>query len=219
MDWTSPPFGDDWFTFAAFVSIPVVASIIGYGTNVLAIQMTFLPLEYIGFYEPAFRKCGFSLGWQGIIPANAAKIAQKQVTIMTTRLIKVEEIFARLDAKHVSQIMREPLFKSLERVLESVAVAHAHDFWQSLPLFAREELVHKAVDLSEPATMAIFEDLRVQVHDVLDLHALAIEKLLEDKEMMNEVFKRCGEPEVCEKRRVLEPCHLTASPLCLRNRC
>ena len=30
----------------SFASIPVVASLIGYGTNVLAIQMTFLPLEY-----------------------------------------------------------------------------------------------------------------------------------------------------------------------------
>ena len=31
-----------------YASIPVVASLIGYGTNVLAIQMTFLPLEYFG---------------------------------------------------------------------------------------------------------------------------------------------------------------------------
>ena len=211
MDWSSPPFGDDWFVFSAFVSIPIVASIIGYGTNVLAIQMTFLPLEYMGFYEPAFRKCGFSLGWQGIIPANAAKIAAKQVTIMTTRLIKVEDI-ARLDAKRVSQLMRAPLTKSLERILERVAVDHAHDVWQSLPLFAREELVQKAVDLAEPATIAIFEDLRLHVHDVLDLHALAVGKLLEDKEMMNEVFKRCGEPEVCvcacacERERALCVC-------------
>ena len=30
---------------------------------------------------------------------------------------------------------------------------------------------------------------------VLDLHALATEKLLEDKALMNEVFKRCGEAE------------------------
>ena len=59
----------DVYEMLAFASIPVVASLIGYGTNVLAIQMTFLPLEYIGFYEAAFRQCGFSLGWQGIIPA------------------------------------------------------------------------------------------------------------------------------------------------------
>ena len=31
-----------------YLSIPIVASLIGYGTNVLAIQMTFLPLEYFG---------------------------------------------------------------------------------------------------------------------------------------------------------------------------
>lgn len=37
--------GVDWSEVAAFASIPVVASMIGYGTNVLAIQMTFLPLD------------------------------------------------------------------------------------------------------------------------------------------------------------------------------
>ena len=47
-----------------FGSIPVVAALIGYGTNVIAIKMTFLPLEYLGFGEKLFRKIGFSCGWQ-----------------------------------------------------------------------------------------------------------------------------------------------------------
>ena len=51
-------FSDAWEA-ATFLSIPIVASLIGYGTNVLAIQMTFLPLDYIGFYEAAFRRCGY----------------------------------------------------------------------------------------------------------------------------------------------------------------
>ena len=47
-----------------YASIPIVAALIGYCTNVLAIQMTFLPLEYFGFGEAFFHKWGFSLGWQ-----------------------------------------------------------------------------------------------------------------------------------------------------------
>ena len=76
-----------WKTILSFASIPVVASLIGYGTNVLAIQMTFLPLEYIGFWEAGFRQCGFSFGWQGIIPANAERIARKTIDMMTTQLV------------------------------------------------------------------------------------------------------------------------------------
>ena len=185
---------DPW-QLAALASIPIFASLIGYGTNVLAIQMTFLPLEYIGCYEAAFRKCGFSLGWQGIIPANAAKIAEKAVTIITTRLLSVDEVFSRLDATRIAQLTRKPLAAALERVLERVAVNYAHDVWESLPLLARHELVEKACDLAEPAIGAMVDDLRRSVHEVLDLHELAVQKLLEDPTLMNEIFKRCGEAE------------------------
>ena len=190
-----PPDIASWYTVLAFASIPVVASLIGYCTNVLAIQMTFLPLEYVGFYEPAFRQCGFSLGWQGIIPANAAKIAEKAVTIITTQLITVDEIFSRIDAHKLAQLTRKPLRKALDRVLEQVAVEHFPDVWESLPLLARAELADKAAETAEPYICDMVETLHDRVHEVLDLHALSVEKLLEDKELMNEVFKRCGDAE------------------------
>ena len=139
----------------SFASIPIVASLIGYGTNVLAIHMTFLPLEYIGWFESTFRATGFSLGckmaieppparcaaslarchvlplaWvplacagQGIIPANCEKIAEKAVTIITTRLVTVEEVFARLDKKKIVELTREPLLKTMERVRVPLAAA------------------------------------------------------------------------------------------------
>ena len=149
MDWWPEWTYDEWYNALAFCSIPIVASLIGFGTNILAIQMTFLPLEYIGFYEEAFRTCGFSLGWQGIIPANAAKIADKAVTIMTTQLISVDEVFAKLDPKTIAELSRDSLRAALERVVEKVAVQHCHDVWESLPLLARAELVDKAAELAE----------------------------------------------------------------------
>ena len=195
MEWWPEWTYDEWYNALAFCSIPIVASLIGFGTNILAIQMTFLPLEYIGFYEEAFRTCGFSLGWQGIIPANAAKIADKAVTIMTTQLISVDEVFAKLDPKTIAELTRDSLRAALERVVEKVAVQHCHDVWESLPLLARAELVDKAAELAEPSIAKLVETLRERVHEVLDLKAMATEKLLEDKALMNEVFKRCGEAE------------------------
>ena len=67
------PLGMEW-EWLKYASIPVVASLIGYGTNVLAIVMTFAPLEYFGWGEAFFRRWGFSLGWQGIIPANVRSL-------------------------------------------------------------------------------------------------------------------------------------------------
>ncbi len=52
--------------FAAY-GIPVVSALVGWGTNVLALHMTFEPIEPWG-RPPWF-------GWQGIIPANAVRMA------------------------------------------------------------------------------------------------------------------------------------------------
>lgn len=185
--------GPDWVL--SFASIPVVASLIGYVTNLLAIQMTFLPLEYVGCYEAAFRATGFSLGWQGIIPANSVKIANKAVTIITSRLINVQEVFGRLDKTQLIELMRDPLLKSMERVLDRVAGTHFPDVWEAMPLLARHELALKACEESEPYIAVMIEELSLDIERYLDLYAMAVEELTADKALMNEIFKRCGDAE------------------------
>lgn len=154
---------------------------------------------------------------------NAPKIADKAVTIMTKKLVTVDEVFARLDATKIAMQTREPLRRSLERVIESVAISHAHDgdkihsradqspwamgldlacntltpvtgselharpihqptgmpvtVWESLPLLARSELVERAAELAEPYVAGLVGKLRQQIHELMDLHALATEKV------------------------------------------
>ena len=64
--------------FWQYLSIPVIAALIGWTTNWLAIKMTFYPLEFVG--KPPL------LGWQGIIPSKARKMAAISVDLLTQRL-------------------------------------------------------------------------------------------------------------------------------------
>ena len=117
-----------------YASIPVVAAAIGYGTNVLAIQMTFLPLEYLGFGERFFRRFGFSLGWQGIIPANAEKMARKSVQLITKELLTIDQVFSRLEPEAIAIEIGPALLRATELILDEVARVHAPDVWETLPL-------------------------------------------------------------------------------------
>jgi uncharacterized membrane protein YheB (UPF0754 family) len=54
-----------------YLSIPVTSGLIGWITNVIAIQMMFYPVEFIG--RPPY------LGWQGIIPRKCAKMARVEI--------------------------------------------------------------------------------------------------------------------------------------------
>ena len=86
-----------------YLSIPITSAIIGWGTNVLALKMTFYPVEFFGI-KPY-------IGWQGIIPSKAAKMANLSVDLWTTRLVDVKELFAQIDPAQVAEEMR-PQFDS-----------------------------------------------------------------------------------------------------------
>jgi uncharacterized membrane protein YheB (UPF0754 family) len=78
----------------AILLIPFISAIIGWGTNVLAIKMTFYPLEFIGF-QFGVKPIGWSgfppIGWQGIVPSKAGVMAGKATDMITTKLIDIEE--------------------------------------------------------------------------------------------------------------------------------
>ena len=78
--------------FWLYISIPFISGFIGYVTKVIAIQMMFAPLEFKGL-----RLFGLPIGWQGIVPRKAEKMATIAVELMTSKLIQPQEIFARLD--------------------------------------------------------------------------------------------------------------------------
>ena len=81
--------------------IPIISSLVGWSTNVLALRMTFYPLEFVGI--PPY------LGWQGIIPSNAGVMAGKAVDLITKNLIKIEEQFSYIDAHRAVEEMNPEL--------------------------------------------------------------------------------------------------------------
>jgi hypothetical protein len=53
-----------------YLTIPFVSAFVGWITNVVAIKMTFYPIEFVGV-KP--------FGWQGIVPSKAKKMAETGV--------------------------------------------------------------------------------------------------------------------------------------------
>ena len=102
--------------FWKHLSIPVVAGLIGWGTNWLAIQMTFAPLDFVGI--PPW------LGWQGIIPAKARKMASIAVD---ATLASLREIFDRMEperiAGHVVRTFEPRLDDMIDELMRERGVA------------------------------------------------------------------------------------------------
>lgn len=170
-----------------YLSIPILSALVGWLTNVLAIKMTFYPLEFIGL-KPF-------LGWQGIIPAKAESMARRTVDLITTRLVGVSEVIERLEPHRVVQELSPGVEVMLRDVINEAMVAAHPEVWKLIPEAAREEIYRGAAKDAEEVIRESLLDLRLEIEDVLDLEEMAVSALLADRGFLNTIFLECGRQE------------------------
>lgn len=170
-----------------YLSMPVISALVGYGTNVVAIKMMFKPIDFMG--KPPL------LGWQGIIPRRAAKMASISVDTITTHLITQEEIFSRLDPDRVADELEAPLNGMIEDVVDSIMGEYEPRLWESLPEMVKRR-VYKRVKREAPGLISdIMQQIKVNIAQMYDLKDMVITNLTRDKALLNLIFEEVGAAE------------------------
>lgn len=169
--------------FWKYLSIPVVSALVGWVTNVIALKMTFYPLEFIGVWK---------LGWQGIIPSRASIMAGKAVDLLTTKLITIEDRFAQLSPERVAEEL-EPAFNRIAlQIVDEVMVEEAPEIWETVPARVKESLYLRTSEEIPGAIESLMWDLRERITEVFDLRRMVVETLEEDRQLLNEIFLNVG---------------------------
>lgn len=173
--------------FWQYFSIPVIAALIGWITNWLAIKMTFFPLEFIG--KPPL------LGWQGIIPSKARKMAAISVDATISKIGTVPEIFQQIDPKVLATHIIHSVEPRTEEYVDEMMLKEHPIFWENLPISARK-MVYDRVRKSTPQLVDnLVDDISNNVEDLLDIKGMVIERLATDKQLLNRIFLECGDAE------------------------
>jgi len=173
--------------FWQYLSIPIIAALIGWSTNWLAIKMTFYPLEFIG--KPPL------LGWQGIIPSKARKMAAISVDATISKIGTVQEIFQQIDPKLLATHIVHSVDPRTEEYVDEIMLKEYPTFWENLPASARK-MVYDRVRKSTPQLVDnLVEDISDNVEDLLDIKSMVIERLSADKQLLNRIFLECGQVE------------------------
>lgn len=173
--------------FWQYASIPVTSAVVGWGTNVLALKMTFHPLEFVGV-RPFF-------GWQGIIPAKAVSMAERTVDLITQRLVGVQEVIDRLDADRVVEELSDGVAAMIRQVIDQTMADEQPVLWENLPDVVKEQIYERAAAEAPEVIRQSLTDLKLEIDDVLDLKQMAVSALLEDRAFLNHIFLECGRKE------------------------
>lgn len=104
------------------ISLPIVAAIIGWGTNVIAIRMLFWPREPI-------RVLGFE--FLGVLPKRKLDIAQSIGEVLNDDLLPTDELIAAVNTKEtrerVTRLITNNLSARIQRFLPRFILEHAED--------------------------------------------------------------------------------------------
>ncbi|MGH3433441.1 MAG: DUF445 domain-containing protein [Thermocrispum sp.] len=171
-----------------YVSIPFIAALIGYVTKRVAIEMMFQPLEFTGI-PPA-------LGWQGVLPANAERMATIATDTLTRNLVDPKEIFARLDPEQIAREVQGPLLAAVDEVTREVMEEYQPQLWEMLPPAAQQLLVSRVRAQAPRAIATIMKQFADNIEDVFDLKHMVVTNLVRDKALLNRLIREISRPEM-----------------------
>ena len=206
--------------WVAYAFIPVVAGILNWLTNALAVKMIFSPEEYVGLDIKRFPEtpAGF-FGWQGIVPCKVRKMSSTMVDLMTSRLLDVREVFGRLDKQTCGECLEPGIDAIAEGVAADLFAASAESTGESseneekplpswsaalvaaAPLAATLAAKDLARKHGKQLVASVLGEMQQRVPEVWDVKTQVVGAMTRDKKIIVELFQRCGRNEFAFIRR------------------
>ena len=151
--------------FWGLVTIPIVAAVVTWAHVWLAMKMVFYPLEFVGVLKPW-------LGWQGIVPRKAGKMAGIVVDNTLAKLGSLSEIFREMEPERIAQHVSEGLIDRIEEMVDEIMHDKNRVFWENLPISFKRRVYARVRRQIPQAMEGLVIDLGENIEDLIDLRGM-----------------------------------------------
>lgn len=182
---------------SAYATIPIVAAIVNYFTNMLSVWMIFNPIEFIG-REFVKRRPGQPLGligWQGIVPAKAAKMGN-DVCSTLLQLISIECVFARLPVEPIAETLASGIESVIDEFLRVALYEQIGLPMNSARLYASSQYLSLRRDKTLRCVRNVLEKVQRDPTTYIDLRRSVSDEIIRDKRTLCRLFQVCGRQEL-----------------------
>eukprot|EP00928_Gymnodinium_smaydae_P088879 TRINITY_DN72918_c0_g1_i1.p1 TRINITY_DN72918_c0_g1~~TRINITY_DN72918_c0_g1_i1.p1 ORF type:complete len:543 (-),score=140.13 TRINITY_DN72918_c0_g1_i1:283-1911(-) len=179
------PCSKQWKDLFKYMSIPLVSVIFTWWHVYLGIKMCFYPVEFVGCLPPV-------CGWQGIVPRRAHIMAARSCDIMIGKLLKIEEIIDRIKPESFFRELMPVLVETTAAVVDNLANQRCPGIWEKLPADVKEELQEKILEQAPMMFEPVIKDVKQNINRIVDVKAMAIQILVENKPLLVEMFQKIG---------------------------
>lgn len=198
----------DWFAFA---SIPVFTGVVGWLINWSGLWMLFSPIRFYGFKIPGFRETvtlmprmlqevpGWpegKLGWQGIVPARAAKMGSIAVDKVIAKLGTPAEFYQQLEPDQIAEHIVSMFRPEMPELVNQVMREEHPRLWRDLPAPARQAIIDRVQAQLPEIIGKITDEIGIHIDQLLDPKIMVIDHFKANPELVVKVFRDVGQKEL-----------------------
>ena len=173
--------------FWKYASIPVVAGVVGWGTNWAAIELTFKPVEFKGIRP--------FLGWQGIIPSKAGRMAGIFVDSTMSKLGTLPELFQEMEPDKIADQIVKVMAPRLERYTDEIMFRQDDALWRSTPDLVKQRIYARARDHLPVLVDQLMAEANRDIDNLVDFKEMIVSRLTGDRALLNRLFLESGSAE------------------------
>jgi len=173
--------------FWKHASIPFVAALIGWITNWIAIKMTFKPLEFVGVRP--------FLGWQGIIPSKAGKMAAIFVDRTMSKLGTLKELFQSMEPDKIAAHITEVMESRLDDYTNEILFYQHPAVWKMLPETSKQAVYARVRQQMPRLVRGLMEEVSERIEGLIDFKDMLVRRLEGDRRLLNRLFLEAGSVE------------------------
>jgi hypothetical protein len=198
----------DWIKLA---TIPFFTGAIGWLINWTGLIMLFNPIHFRGFRVPGMKELSTLLphklqeipgimqggvGWQGIVPARAAKMGSISVDKAIAKLGTPAEFFQQLEPDKIAEHVVEMFAPQIPEIVDRTMRREQPGLWQNVPPRAKQA-VYARVQAQLPGIVdQVMDEIALYIDQLLDPKLMVIDHFEKHPELIVRIFKEFGAREL-----------------------
>jgi len=201
----------DGINWVAAGSIPIFTGAIGWLINWTGLIMLFNPIRFHGFRVPGLRELSALLprklqevpgmmqggiGWQGIVPARAAKMGSISSDKAISKLGTPAEFYQQLEPDQIADhivVMFEPEIPS---VVDRIMARENPRTWENLPPGVKDAIYQRVKQQLPEIVRQITDEIGVHIDQLLDPKLMVIDHFEQNPDLVVRIFKDIGKREL-----------------------
>jgi len=210
IDWTLADLNTtrDWIAFA---SIPVFTAIVGWLINWTGLIMLFSPIYFHGLKVPGMADLAKlaprklqevpgvlqgGVGWQGIVPARAAKMGSIAVDKAIAKLGTPGEFYQQLEPDKIAEHIVTIFEPEIPELVDDVMRRGNPAFWRDLPQAGKRAIYARVQQQLPSVVKTVTDEIGLHIDQLLDPKIMVIDHFEKNPGLVVRIFKDFGAKEL-----------------------